>query len=336
MSLSVLKNNHSLSGDSTLIDEKDQMIRLLQKENEQLKLGLVNIQANLAESVSINQATLKDYDEIQGQFMELVRDSEKIRHESVNLNKAVNDSKQKTEEMNNYVKIINDLLKVIVSISDQTNLLALNATIEAARAGESGKGFAVVANEVKELSNQTKQAAEKITSAVQSINEQSSTVEQSMTDSNQRCQEITHLIEEFYKKLDYTNQKNTSAISRVFGTNDQIFMSLAKLDHVIWKVNTYLSILTQTEVFQFVDHHNCRLGKWYEQGDGAQSFSRTPSYRKLELPHSIVHNGTRKIFDYIKNQENMSKIQKAVDEMESGSNGVFELLDKMLKEKMGL
>ena len=64
---------------------------------------------------------------------------------------------------------INDVTKVITSISEQTNLLALNATIEAARAGESGKGFAVVANEVKELARETASATEEIGARVEAI-----------------------------------------------------------------------------------------------------------------------------------------------------------------------
>ncbi len=62
------------------------------------------------------------------------------------------------------------IVELIGNITGQINLLALNATIESARAGEAGRGFAVVASEVKNLANQAKQATDKITNEIDSLN----------------------------------------------------------------------------------------------------------------------------------------------------------------------
>ncbi|MBT4761616.1 MAG: chemotaxis protein [Bdellovibrionaceae bacterium] len=310
-------------------------VEMLQKENEQLKLGLVNIQSNLAESVAINSSTLGEYKHIERDFSDLVRHSENIRLSSGQLTETVSHSKNEVDSMSTVVDEISSLLKIIVEISEQTNLLALNATIEAARAGEAGKGFAVVANEVKELSKSTKDAATKITGSVERIQEQSEKVSVSMSESCDKTLSITETIAEFFTKLNSTNQSNSTAISQIFGTNDQIFMSLAKLDHVIWKVNTYLSVLEEEPTFKFVDHKNCRLGKWYFEGDGAANFQNTGSFRDLDMPHSVVHEGTKKIFKYLGKSDSHSlmEIKRAVDEMERGSDGVFSTLDRILDEK---
>lgn len=57
---------------------------------------------------------------------------------------------------------IAEITRVIDKIAFQTNLLALNAGVEAARAGDAGRGFAVVAHEVRELSQRTVKAADRI------------------------------------------------------------------------------------------------------------------------------------------------------------------------------
>ena len=66
-------------------------------------------------------------------------------------------------------KDIGEVTALIKRVAEQTNLLALNATIEAASAGDAGKGFAVVANEIKELANQSAQAAEDIATRIAGV-----------------------------------------------------------------------------------------------------------------------------------------------------------------------
>jgi tripartite ATP-independent transporter DctP family solute receptor len=70
--------------------------------------------------------------------------------------------KEKSQEVREIIEIIN-------TITAQTNLLALNAAIEAARAGEHGRGFAVVAEEVRELANRSRHAADQIKVIIESM-----------------------------------------------------------------------------------------------------------------------------------------------------------------------
>ena len=75
------------------------------------------------------------------------------------------------------VEQIDELINAISAIADQTNMLALNANIEASRSvsGDEGGGFGVVANEVKELSEDVKVAADEAEERLSSIREQTAT-----------------------------------------------------------------------------------------------------------------------------------------------------------------
>ena len=57
---------------------------------------------------------------------------------------------------------IGEIIATVNDLAEQSNLLAVNAAIEAAKAGEQGKGFAVVAQEIKSLSEQSKQATAQV------------------------------------------------------------------------------------------------------------------------------------------------------------------------------
>ena len=57
---------------------------------------------------------------------------------------------------------INNILAFIKQIADETKMLGLNAAIEAARAGDVGRGFGVVAEEIRKLSDDSRETVSQI------------------------------------------------------------------------------------------------------------------------------------------------------------------------------
>ena len=94
---------------------------------------------------------------------ELNTANEESANEATNLAQYIQDISSLCDELNESIRIMSDFISVykksnedISAIAGQTNLLSLNASIEAARAGENGRGFAVVAEEIRTLSDSTK------------------------------------------------------------------------------------------------------------------------------------------------------------------------------------
>jgi hypothetical protein len=85
---------------------------------------------------------------------------------------ARDESRLRVRAVADQVRQLTPLAELISNISRQTNLLAINASIEAARAGPEGAGFKVVAAEVRNLSTQTAEAAQKITEGIAHAAEQ--------------------------------------------------------------------------------------------------------------------------------------------------------------------
>jgi methyl-accepting chemotaxis protein len=66
-------------------------------------------------------------------------------------------------------KAIGEIIATVNDLAEQSNLLAVNASIEAARAGEQGKIFVVVAQEIKSLSEQSKQATAQVKTVLNDV-----------------------------------------------------------------------------------------------------------------------------------------------------------------------
>ncbi len=93
-----------------------------------------------------------------------------------NTKKITSEILNEIDELNRNSTSINKIIKVIKEISEQTNLLSLNASIEAARAGVYGRGFNVVAEEIRRLSEATKESISEVQAIVYNIQNRTQTI----------------------------------------------------------------------------------------------------------------------------------------------------------------
>ncbi len=104
-------------------------------------------------------------------------------------------------ELTTKVQKVGGFVDTILSISSQTNLLALNASIEAARAGEAGRGFSVVADEIRQLSEDTKEASNNITRIIQDLNADTRLANESIANAVESVTKQNELIAETREKF---------------------------------------------------------------------------------------------------------------------------------------
>jgi len=146
------KHTEGVSADENLVNELCTILSGLDDSQEQLEKDAFDVINSSDTSLNLVKESIGSVEEILNIIVEL--------------NRAVEMSTEKINQLEKLSTQIEQFASVIDSIANRTNILSLNASIEAARAGEHGRGFAVVATEVRDLASQSSKSSKEITSTI--------------------------------------------------------------------------------------------------------------------------------------------------------------------------
>jgi len=167
------------------------------ESNEVIGTIGIAIPKKIAEDLTNMSQTMENgLSGISAAIEQLTASASQIHTNEQKLNKEISEVSSLSEE-------IIELSYFIKKIADETKMLGLNAAIESARAGEAGKGFGVVSQQIRKLSDQSKETVPKIKALTDKIKEKADNStkmsENSLVSSQEQAsatQEVTASIEE--------------------------------------------------------------------------------------------------------------------------------------------
>jgi len=218
---------------TTSIEQMDVNMTGIASTTEEMDQNITSI-TSMIDSILSSISTLKISAKTMNKAMGVINKNSNKSFEITNEAESLaNKSKSTMDSLNDSVGEIGIVSEMIKNIAEKTNLLALNATIEAASAGNAGKGFAVVAFEIKELANQSAEAAIDISNKI--LNIQSISKESNVA--SNKIVKVIDNINSFSKEINESILEQSNAMNSITNNIFETDENIQQIDSSIKQLN---------------------------------------------------------------------------------------------------
>lgn len=113
-------------------------------------------------------------------------------------------------------------------------------------------------------------------------------------------------------------------------------IELANLEELQIKLEVYRVFmgLSKATAADFLSETECRLGRWYYEGEGSALFADTEEFRALEEPHRQVHAQAREAVSHFHAGDRNAALA-ALTAMEQANLSVMTRLRRVLRQEQG-
>ncbi len=203
-----------------------------------------------------------------------------------------NQTSRSTEDITKKIAALRQSMESIQATMKQSN-----SAVEGGR-----DSISIVTSTMDTVTNQVSAVAgrmQEISSILQQQKEASAEIASNVTDVARLTNENVAHVEDIAASIQNSNDHVAQSAQNAFvADSDRALCEMAKIDHVLFKKRVVDTLMQRGDwkSNEVPDHHNCRLGKWYDAVSN-DLLRSNPKFESLLGPHERVHAAAKACLD---------------------------------------
>ncbi|AHF98124.1 hypothetical protein DESACE_07635 [Desulfurella acetivorans A63] len=233
----------------------------------------------------------------QGTAKQITQQASSINQQSTTVSKEVNQSLSSIEDINKSISALKEIL-----LSSQEDMAQTNEYIN---------NLAAASQEQSQASADIALTLESFTHSFEMINKDNKKL-------NQMVENVANTVFECIESFE-------------FFPYETVFLERTKSDHIKFVLDVFDCLADKNKCSKdHVDHHSCRLGKWYDT-IGTKHYGSNPAFRELGEIHPKVHDIGKQIKDAVF-ANNFEKAESLSEDLKRYSQMVQKAIDRLIEE----